>query len=186
MTIAINRTTLGWNAAAASFAYGFGTLSAFGYKIVGADQLIGGPYPDNSPMVSTLDWTTGQPNAKYWVIKMLVDAFGARPRSIHPTTVSGLRKEVVGDPLFAQGISLEGRRGALLVSKIAAEQRLSLKMAFPHGSVAQVLEGVGPEPGFMPPVTKDLQAGEDIVLGPFAIVLLWSTEDPHAQVGIFV
>eukprot|EP01051_Picozoa_sp_SAG22_P023598 SAG22_NODE_6162_length_891_cov_1.227273_2_plen_96_part_00 len=42
--IRINRATLGWNAAAATFAYGFGTLATLGYKFVGQDQLIGGTW----------------------------------------------------------------------------------------------------------------------------------------------
>lgn len=82
--IKANRQTLGWNSAAACFAYGYGRLAQLGYKFVGADQLIGGPWPDNEPAVSSLDWTTGQPNAKYWAISMLakaVRAARARPRA---------------------------------------------------------------------------------------------------------
>ena len=33
------------NAAAAAFAYGYGKLALEGWKLVGADQLIGGPWP---------------------------------------------------------------------------------------------------------------------------------------------
>lgn len=33
-------------------------------RYVGADQLIGGVWPDNEPGVSCLDWKSGQPNAK--------------------------------------------------------------------------------------------------------------------------
>jgi len=42
-----NRKPLGWNAAAAAFAYGFIQLASRGWKYVGADQLVGGVYPDN-------------------------------------------------------------------------------------------------------------------------------------------
>lgn len=45
----INRKTQGWNAAAANFAYGFGRFAQLGYKLVGLDQLVAGPYPDNFP-----------------------------------------------------------------------------------------------------------------------------------------
>ena len=41
--LTISRGTLGWSSAAACFAYGFGKMAQLGYKIVGADQLIGGP-----------------------------------------------------------------------------------------------------------------------------------------------
>merc|ERR1711972_126950 len=64
--VGINRKTLGWNGAAAAFAYGYGKLALLGYKYVGADQLVGGPWPDNEPAVSCMDWKTGQVNAKYY------------------------------------------------------------------------------------------------------------------------
>ena len=41
----MNRKTLGWSAAAAVFADGYGQLALLGYKLVGADQLVGGPWP---------------------------------------------------------------------------------------------------------------------------------------------
>ena len=44
--------------------YAFGTLAERGFKYVGVDQLIGGPWPDNEASVSCLDWVSGQPNAK--------------------------------------------------------------------------------------------------------------------------
>jgi hypothetical protein len=37
-----NRHTWSWNAAAAVFAYGYGSLAELQYKYVGQDQLIGG------------------------------------------------------------------------------------------------------------------------------------------------
>ena len=74
--IRINRKTVGWNAAAACFAYGYGTLASRGYKFVGQDQLIGGTWPDNEPAVSMLDWQTGEVNAKYWVTNLLATTVG--------------------------------------------------------------------------------------------------------------
>ena len=54
-----NRKTLSWNHDATVFAYNFARLSDLGYLYVTADQLVGGPWPDNCPEVSSLDWTTG-------------------------------------------------------------------------------------------------------------------------------
>ena len=45
----INRKTLGWNGAAACFAYGYGKLALQGFKYVGDDQLIGGPVSCHAP-----------------------------------------------------------------------------------------------------------------------------------------
>ena len=47
--VKINRKTLGWNGAAACFAYGYGKLALQGFKYVGDDQLIGGPVSCHAP-----------------------------------------------------------------------------------------------------------------------------------------
>merc|ERR1740139_2001475 len=87
----INRKTLGWNAAAASFAYAFGRMAELGYKYVGADQLVSGPWPDNEPAVTSLDWDTGEPNAKYWSVRMLAEGLGAGEKRLYNTTVGAVR-----------------------------------------------------------------------------------------------
>ena len=87
--VGINRATLGWSAAAASFAYGFGKLSEMGFAWVGADQLIGGAWPDNEPAVASLDWNTGEPNAKYWAVRLLAKGLGGDARTLHAGVVSG-------------------------------------------------------------------------------------------------
>ena len=83
----IDRTTLGWSAAAASWAYAFGRLGERGWKYVGADQLIGGVWPDNEPAVASLDWQTGEPNAKYYAIRMLATALGAGAKRLYNVSV---------------------------------------------------------------------------------------------------
>jgi len=80
--VGINRVTWSWNAAAAVFAYGFGTLAELGYKYVGQDQLIGGSWPDNEPAVSCMDWQTGEVNAKYWVTNLLATTVGTKQEKI--------------------------------------------------------------------------------------------------------
>ena len=50
-----NRLTWSWNAAAAVFAYGYGSLAELQYKYVGQDQLIGGPGQTMSP--ASRAWT---------------------------------------------------------------------------------------------------------------------------------
>ena len=66
--LSANRQTLSWNHDATVFVYNFARLSELGYLYVTSDQLVGGPWPDNYPSVSSLDWHTGEPNAKVWNI----------------------------------------------------------------------------------------------------------------------
>jgi hypothetical protein len=34
-----------------------------------------------------LDWTTGEGNAWFWVVKMMIDTLGSGPKDVHPTLV---------------------------------------------------------------------------------------------------
>ena len=86
----IDRTTLGWSAAAASWAYAFGRLGERGWKYVGADQLIGGVWPDNEPAVASLDWKTGEPNAKFYAIRMLATALGTGEKRLFNVSAAGV------------------------------------------------------------------------------------------------
>ena len=82
-----NQTTGGippsyWNAAGAHFAYIFAHLAPEGVGILGSSQLAGSPeIPEwgiplpQYPSVSLLDWNTGYGNARYWVLKLLIEEF---------------------------------------------------------------------------------------------------------------
>jgi hypothetical protein len=63
-----------WNLCGAMYAYLFGELANMGIDTVNASQLVG--YPTQYPSVSLVDWETGQPNARFWVLKLLKDHFG--------------------------------------------------------------------------------------------------------------
>lgn len=266
----MDRATLGWNAAAASFAYGFGMLSEMRFGWVGADQLIGGVWPDNEPAVASLDWSTGEPNAKYWAVRMLARRLGATPRKLYagrvtggppppkPGTlgngtcgntnyggdcsvldrgawnttsegiasladcvarcrrgcskcefvslslknedcswykecdldrlmkVAGYKSEAVApheeasQDLYALGMRLASPQGAgaggdervlLVVSKVARQMNVSLGNEA-AGASAEVLEGVGAEPGMEPPKLRRADAQGRLVLGPFAVALV--------------
>jgi len=106
-----------WNLAGAMWAYMYGKLAVLGVDIVGASELI--DYPGQSPAATLLDWNTGEPNARYWVVKLLRDNFGPGDRIIKPwvqtdwTTDPGL-----ADQIYVQAfISPRGERKVLLVNK---------------------------------------------------------------------
>ena len=62
-----------WNASAAVFAHQFGLLARSGIEVVGQSALA--QYPGQFPSTSMLDWTTGRPNARYLVLKLLREWF---------------------------------------------------------------------------------------------------------------
>lgn len=64
-----------WNLSGAMFAYLFIELTKLGIDVVGESQLVG--YPSQFPDVSMMDWNTGKPNSRYWILKMIKDNFSA-------------------------------------------------------------------------------------------------------------
>jgi len=71
-----------WNAAGAMYAYLFGKMAPLGYDTLGESQFAGCPviskwniHDAQFPSVSMVNWTTGVGNARYWVLKLLIDNF---------------------------------------------------------------------------------------------------------------
>jgi len=61
-----------WNLTCAMYAYIFGELTRMGVDVAGESQLVG--YPTQFPSVSMVDWNTGKPNARLWVLRLLRSA----------------------------------------------------------------------------------------------------------------
>merc|ERR1719387_1636755 len=98
-------------------------MASLGYKYVTADQLVAGPWPNNSPAVGALDWDTGEPNAKYWAVRMIAAGLGSGRKALYHTVLAGSAGQGHDAPsLFAQGIGARGARMVLLVSKTEAPQ----------------------------------------------------------------
>lgn len=80
-----------WNAAASMYAYLFGRTAVVGLDILGESQLVGYPSvsftrrsngqpytaPPQFPSVAMLNWTKGEPTARYWALKLLLEEFTA-------------------------------------------------------------------------------------------------------------
>lgn len=96
-----------------------------------------------------------------------------------PYASEAVRATTVPAPLYALPFTLQavGTRHVLLVSKskapLTAKLVVSGEVLPSKPTVAQVLEGVGAEPGFGgPPVTRPLRADGSLDLGPFAVALV--------------
>jgi hypothetical protein len=63
-----------WTLCGGLYAYLYTELAKRGVEVAGESQLVG--YPTQFPSVSMVDWSTGQPNARFWVLKLLHDNFG--------------------------------------------------------------------------------------------------------------
>lgn len=125
-----------WNAAGALYAYLYVQLSQLGVNVIGESQLVG--FPSQYPSVSMMDYNNGKPNARYWVLKLLVDNF-------HPgdKLVDNLR---VPSGILVQGfITPEGRK-VLLVNKTDSEKTFALSADLNHAPSLTVDEATGDNP----------------------------------------
>jgi len=97
-----------WNLCGGLYAYLYAELAKRGIEGAGESALA--QLPTFFPSVTMLDWNNGQPNARYWVLKLLRDNFGPGDKLVEAT---------VGVPyVYAQGfVAPDGKRKILLVNK---------------------------------------------------------------------
>ncbi len=146
-----------WNLAGAMWAYLYVQLARTGIDMVAGAELI--DYPGQYATTTLLDWNTGQPNARYWVLKLLRE--NCRP---------GDRFVATQNPapwITAQAfVARNGTRKILLVNR---RDRL-FEAVIPGGSGARV-ETVDQSTGFNPPVVTRLE-GERLALQGLAVAVV--------------
>ena len=97
-----------WNLSAAVYAYLYAQLVRLGIDVVGESQFVG--YPTQFPSVSMVDWNTGQPNARYWALKLLHDNFGPGDKLVESHNSIPY--------VYVQGfVTQDGKKKLLLVNK---------------------------------------------------------------------
>jgi hypothetical protein len=145
-----------WNLAGALYANLFIELSRINIDILGESQLVG--YPTQFPSVSMMDWTTNEPNARFWVLKLIKDSF-------HPG--DKLVETSAGTPdVAAQAFVTPGGRRLLLVNKRNRALEVSLADADKASALA-----VDAETGDSPARVIELSGGT-IKLEPFAVAVV--------------
>jgi len=108
-----------WNVSGALYAYVYLGLVRMGIDLIGESQLVG--YPTQFPSVSMINWKTGKPNARYWVLKLIHDNLGPGDALVNTS--------VVGDGLVAQGFSTARGKRVLLINRSNRPIMLALPSA---------------------------------------------------------
>lgn len=146
-----------WNLAGAMYAHIFLELTKIGIDVVGESQLVG--YPTQFPDVSMMNWENGNPNARYWVLKLLKDNFGPGDKLVS----TGINTSVVA----AQGfITKEGKK-ILLINKRNEEIQIQL----PADAKGAWLNYVDITTQENPPAKIQL-IGNTIKLSPFSVAVI--------------
>ncbi|HMD86480.1 MAG TPA: glycosyl hydrolase family 39 [Terriglobia bacterium] len=147
-----------WNLSGALYAYLYLQLARLQIDVVGESQLVG--FPSQFPSVSMMDWTTNQPNARFWVLKLIKDSF-------HPgDTMVETDLGVPNADLEAQAFITPAGHKLLLVNKTG----LATDVPLPDADTASALtvdsqSAEGPARSVSP-------AGGKITLQPFAVTVV--------------
>jgi len=103
-----------WNLAGAEYAYIFAELTRLGIDVAGESQLVG--YPTQFPSVSMVDWSTGKPNARVWVLRLLHDNFGPGDQLVEvqrPNSASATHPYLDASAI----VTKQGKRKLLFVNR---------------------------------------------------------------------
>ncbi len=143
-----------WNLSGALFAYVYAEVSKLGIEVTGESQVVG--YPKQWPSVSLVDWNTGQPNARFWVLKLLHSNFGPGDKLVETH---------LGTPaVYGLGFATrDGKHKLLLINK----HDRAIVVSIPGASGGK-LEVVDQQTAFQPPAMTHIESN-DVVLGGLAV-----------------
>ncbi len=146
-----------WNLSGAVYAYVYAELAKLGIEYAGESQLVG--YPTQWPSVTMVDWETGQPNARYWVLKLIHGNFGPGDKLIET--------KMDTPAVYGLGfITRDGQRKVLLVNK----HDRTLVASLP-GAAGGRLEVVDQQTALQPPAVSQLP-GDDVTLSGLAVAVV--------------
>jgi hypothetical protein len=145
-----------WNLAGSLYAYLYIELSRMQIDLVGMSQMVG--YPTQFPSVSMMDWRTNQPNARFWVLKLIKDSFHPGDKLVE-TSIG------TGDVAAQAFLTPRGRR-LLLANK--RNRPVEVELAGADKAAARTVDeqtGDGPARLLKP-------ADGKILLEPFAVTVV--------------
>jgi hypothetical protein len=144
-----------WNASAALYACVYVEAMRMGIDVVGESQLVG--YPTQFPSVSMVDWNTGNPNARFWALKLIHDHFALGDQLVQTGGASA--------DVLAQAFVTPKGRALLLVNKRNLKTTIRLRQEWKDAQVSMVDSSAPPHPAAW--------QGSAIELGPFSVAVLY-------------
>jgi hypothetical protein len=146
-----------WHLAGALYAYIFGELSRLGIDAAGESQLVG--YPTQYPSVSMVDWETGKPNGRFWVLRLLKDNFGPGDKIVDTTSD-------VANVYALPVITHSGKHRILLVNKSEGEAAFEVP-----GAAGSQMEYVDMTTDPRPSASAHL-ASDKVTLGGYSVAVV--------------
>jgi hypothetical protein len=128
-----------------------------GIDAVGGAELI--DYPGQFAATTLVNWETGQPNARYWVLKLLRENFNPGDKLVATNLES--------QSLFAQAfVTSRGERKILLVNK--RDRQVEVTIPGAGGGKAEVVDQTT---GSSPPATTSLET-DGMTLNGLAVAVV--------------
>ena len=143
-----------WNASGALYAHVYLEAMKLGIDIVGESQLVG--YPTQFPSVSMIDCSTGRPNARYWVLKLIHDHLASGDKLA--------QTRLGGQDVDAQAFVTPKGHALLLINKRNSKAALRLRDAWKDSTLAVVDSAELRSAPF---------SGSTIELAPFSVAVLF-------------
>jgi len=146
-----------WNLSAAIYAYVYAGLARLGIDDAAESGIPCAP--GLWPSIAMLDWDTAQPNARFWVLKLIHDNFRPGDTMVETSSDSGY--------VMTQAmVSRSGERKLLVVNKRDREFEISL----PEAAGAKI-EVVDQTTGSNPPASRSV-TGSAFKLGGFGVAVV--------------
>jgi hypothetical protein len=158
-----------WNASAAMFAFIYPQLAQLGVNVMHESELI--DYPGQYPGTTLVNWKTGQPNARYWVLKLIRDNFAPGDKLVE-SGVSFEDPKIRNSPptpQYVYGQAFIGRgqkRKVLIVNK----RDRPFEIIVPKGDGAQI-EYVDQSTASNPPAKAQVK-GDRFTLNGFGVAVV--------------
>jgi len=146
-----------WNLSGAMYAYIYVELANLGIDVAGESQLVG--YPTQFPSVSMMNWETGNPNSRFWVLKLLKDNFGAGGKLVTANT----NAQAIKIQAF---ITAKGKR-LLIINESDKSIPLTLAAEAKGAAVVYVDETTGDNP----PASTVLLSNQ-LLINPFGVAVV--------------
>ena len=173
-----------WNAAGAMFAYLFTEFVPLGVDVMGHSQLAGSPeIPEwniplpQFPSVSLLDWRTGLGNARYWVLKLLLEEFQPGDMVVDSGVASSNKESIDNNIALVAVIHTSSCCGThkkvLLVNKQMQDHRVCLNKVLVGEVHLRIVDPVSVQRGSDKGIREEVCSNDDycVLLRPFAVVV---------------
>lgn len=155
-----------WNLSGAAFAYSFMQFSGLGIDVLNMSQ--GVAYPGFYPGLSMFNWNTGKPNARYWILKLLIDHFGPGEHIVKTELANVSAKLdvlfMINPSVVAKAYKKDKSKKLLLINR----RDKAVKVALPDEATGKTISTVDQNTGEEPYRSSTLKSAT-IEMAPFAV-----------------